>query len=336
MNKRAVAMLSGGLDSTLAAKLMMEQGIDVHALNVTSPFCLCTSKNSCKNSAKIASEQLNIPLKVMYAGDEYLDVIKSPKFGYGRNMNPCIDCRIFMNKKAKHYMDQIDASFLVTGEVLGQRPMSQKKEAMKIIEKESGLVGLILRPLCAKLMKPTIPEDIGIVDRNKLLDLSGRSRKPQIALTEGYEIKEYHCGGGGCLLTDKFFGNRLREHIQTSTRLNQRDINKLKIGRHLRLPNGGKLIVGRNDGENMRLLSLWEEDDTIFRTKDYLGPIVIFSGNNLEQDLDLVIAITLRYSDAPKDVPGIVLKMQNPTDEGQSFEGSATLIDQNLLDDIRV
>jgi len=234
MKKKAVVLLSGGLDSTLAAKIVIEQGIETFGLNITSPFCRCTPKESCKSLSKRVSESLNIPLEVQYAGNDYLEIVKSPKYGYGKNMNPCIDCRVFMNKKAKRYMDEIGASFIVTGEVLGQRPMSQRRDAMNIIERESNLRGLILRPLSAKLLKITKPEEEGIVDRQRLLDLSGRSRKPQLRMSREYNLSDFLCGGGGCLLTDPRFSRRLKDHLHHSGDLTLKAVNKLKIGRHFR------------------------------------------------------------------------------------------------------
>ncbi|MDP3804786.1 MAG: hypothetical protein Q8Q87_04470, partial [Candidatus Omnitrophota bacterium] len=210
MDKKALALLSGGLDSILAAKLVLEQGIEVEAINFLTIFCTCTHKG-CQHAATQAAKTLNIPLKIFNITEEYLEVIKNPKHGYGSNMNPCIDCRIFIFKKAKDYMKEAGASFIVTGEVLGERPMSQRRDAILLIEKEAGLKGLILRPLSAKLFEPTIPEKEGIVDRAKLLDISGRSRKPQIVLAKKFAIFDYPCPAGGCLLTDPGFAKRMKD-----------------------------------------------------------------------------------------------------------------------------
>ena len=209
MNKKAVALFSGGLDSILAIRLMLEQGIEVHALNFLTLFCTCTSKG-CMHQATKAARQLDVPLKVMNITEEYMEVVKNPKYGRGRNMNPCLDCRIFTFRKAKDFMEEIGASFVVTGEVLGERPMSQRRNAMEVIEKESGLSGYIVRPLCAKLFEPTVPEREGIVDRNRLLDIQGRRRDRQISIAKDLGISDYPCPAGGCLLTRKEFSERGR------------------------------------------------------------------------------------------------------------------------------
>src|SRR3989338_10559001 len=202
LNKKAVALLSGGLDSTLAIKLMLEQGVEVHALNFLTVFCTCTSKG-CRHQATKVAEEFKVPIKVMNITEEYMEVVKNPKYPRGRNMNPCIDCRIFTFKKAKGFMDEIGASFVITGEVTGQRPMSQRKQAIMAIEKESGLKGLIVRPLSAKFFEPTVPEKEGIINRNRLLDIQGRRRSRQIDLAKAIGINDYPCPAGGCLLTDK-------------------------------------------------------------------------------------------------------------------------------------
>jgi len=210
---KAIALLSGGLDSTLAARVVIDQGIELEALNFMTVFCNCTNKGETCLASQKAVDALGIPLKVFNVSEEYLNVVKGPKHGYGRNMNPCIDCRIFMLKRAKAYMEGSGASFLVTGEVLGQRPMSQRRDAMRLIEKEGGLDGLILRPLSAKFLPPTIPEKEGWVDREKLLAIQGRSRKPQIRLAEAFGIRDYPCPAGGCLLTDPQFAKRMKDLI---------------------------------------------------------------------------------------------------------------------------
>ncbi len=206
MGSKAIGLLSGGLDSTLAVKIIIEQGIEVIALNFMSPFCACTAKSAgCKSEAMKVSKAFGIQIKPVFLGEEYLEMIKNPKHGYGRALNPCVDCRIMMFKKAGQFMKESGASFVFTGEVLGQRPMSQRKDTMRIIEKESGLEGLIVRPLCARLLPETIPEKEGIVDRNQLLRIQGRSRKEQIKMAENLQIQDYPCSAGGCLLTEKGF-----------------------------------------------------------------------------------------------------------------------------------
>ena len=181
---KALGLLSGGLDSTLAVKLILDQNIDVIALKFTSPFCQCDQKGKCY--ASIATKKFNIPLKIMHKGQEYLQIVRNPKHGHGSGLNPCIDCRIFMLKKAKSYAKRIGAKFIFTGEVLNERPMSQHRPSLNLIEKECGLQGKILRPLSAKLLSPTEAEENQWVSRDKLLEISGRSRKPQLKLTKKY------------------------------------------------------------------------------------------------------------------------------------------------------
>ncbi|MBU2251012.1 MAG: 7-cyano-7-deazaguanine synthase, partial [Candidatus Omnitrophica bacterium] len=227
---KAVALFSGGLDSTLAIKVMVDQGTEVVALNFTSPFCRCQRGEGCSVPISSRAKDLGVTFKSMYLGEEYLEIVKNPKHGYGRNCNPCIDCRILKLKKARILMETIGASFLITGEVLGQRPMSQHREALRIIEKESGLEGLILRPLSAKLFEPTLPEKKGWVNREALLDISGRTRKPQIQLADQLGIKDYPCPAGGCLLADPGFSKRLRDIFQHDE-FNLDNVELLKIGR---------------------------------------------------------------------------------------------------------
>jgi tRNA-uridine 2-sulfurtransferase len=290
----ALALLSGGLDSILATKLILEQGIDVVAFNVTSPFCLC-KKGGC--GAVEAANQLGVKLKVVYAGLEYLKMVRKPKHGYGRNMNPCIDCRIFLFKKAKKIAKELDASFIFTGEVLDERPMSQHYRAMKIIEEEAGLKGKILRPLSARLLPETETEKKGFVDRAKLLEIRGRSRKPQIKLAAEFNIKDYPCPAGGCLLTDKEFANRLRDLFGHRKRCSLVDVNLLKVGRHFRFGEN-KIIVGRNEAENKVLLAKKTRNDFWFEVPDIAGPTTILQGSKTKRAIKLAAALTAFYSDA--------------------------------------
>ncbi len=278
MNKKALALLSGGLDSILAAKLVLEQGIEVEAINFLTIFCTCTHKG-CQHAATQAAKTLNIPLKILNITEEYLEVIKNPKHGYGSNMNPCIDCRIFIFKKAKDYMKEVGASFIVTGEVLGERPMSQRRDAILLIEKEAGLKSLIVRPLSAKLFEPTIPEKEGVIDRDKMLDISGRSRKPQIAMAKEFGINDYPCPAGGCLLTDPGFAKRMKDLLKHDA-LTLDNARLLKFGRHFRLSEDTKLVVGRDEEDNNALQSLVLPSDTVFKLKNHQGPISILRGNH--------------------------------------------------------
>ena len=294
---KAIALLSGGLDSILATRLILNQGIEVEAVNFLTVFCNCTARGKTCLASKSAATALGINLKVFEVTGDYLEIVKAPKHGYGRNLNPCLDCRIFMFKKAGEYMKKTNASFIVTGEVLGERPMSQRKDAMRIIENESGLKGFIVRPLCAKLMEPTIPEKEGIVDRERFLSIEGRSRKPQIQLARDLGINDYPCPAGGCLLTDEGFANRMRDLMKHKPNLTLNDIKLLKAGRHFRFDSGTKFIVGRNEAENAALLTLAKADDMRFQAVSVPGPIGIGRGNFTGDHISLAARILARYSD---------------------------------------
>lgn len=300
MNKRAVALFSGGLDSMLAIKLMLEQQIEVHALNFLTIFCTCTSKG-CMHQALKASRELGVPLRVMNITKEYMEIVKNPKHGRGRNMNPCIDCRIFTFSKARDFMEEIGASFVITGEVLGERPMSQRRKAIETIERESGLAGLIVRPLSAKLFEPTIPEKQGIVDRDRLLDIEGRRRDRQIVLAKELGISEYPCPAGGCLLTDKGFSNRLKDLLKYNPSYEISDLHLLKIGRQFRISEKVKLFVGRNKEENERLLSFAQPGDHVFDVVGIPSPIALARGSIDGKEKPLISSILARYSDADSD-----------------------------------
>ncbi|MEO0165541.1 MAG: 7-cyano-7-deazaguanine synthase [candidate division WOR-3 bacterium] len=299
---KAIGLLSGGLDSTLAVKLMIEQGIEVIALNFVTPFCTCTKKG-CQNEAKKVAEKLGIELKIIGLKEEYINLVKNPKYGYGKNMNPCIDCRIYMFSKAREYMEEMQADFVFTGEVLGERPMSQNLRAMEIIEKESGLKGRLLRPLSAKFFELTIPEIAGIVNREKLLNISGRSRKPQISLAKEKNISDYSCPAGGCRLTDPNFARRLKEAFEHNEDSFE-DIMLLRYGRHFRLPSGAKVIVGRNESENTILTNYARNNAYIaLEVKDFVGPITLLYKHKNEDDVKIAARLCLTYSDYKKEMP---------------------------------
>lgn len=290
---KALALLSGGLDSTLAVKLILDRGIDVEALNFVTPFCQCR-KGGC--GASEVAKNFKIPLKIFSAGTDYLRVVRNPKFGYGKNLNPCVDCRIFMLKKAKRYAKQIGANFIFTGEVLGQRPMSQHKGAFDLIEKEAGLKGKILRPLSAKLLPKTEAEEKCFVDKQALKDISGRSRKRQIEMTKEFNIVNYPCVGGGCLLTERKFANKLRDLFQQKKRVTLREVNLLKVGRHFRL-GCNKIIVGRNEAENKVLLRTKQRTDYYFEVPDCGSPTTILQGPKTEKAIKTAACLTAFHSD---------------------------------------
>jgi len=294
---KALALLSGGLDSLLAVKLILEQGISVEAVNFVTPFCLCDER-----SVNRFSKDLGIKVHRVFLGQEFLDMVANPSHGYGSQMNPCIDCRILMFRKAKEIAEKIGADFLVTGEVLDERPFSQRRKAMLLIEKEAGLEGKILRPLSAKLLPETEAEKAGLVDRNKLLAIRGRRRLPQMRLAERLGLKDYPNPSGGCLLTDPEFARRLRDHLKNEGRLTLTDVALLKIGRHFRIGEA-KIIVGRNKKENDQLLSLAKVHDISYlEVAEYKGPVTLCIGDKNRRVMEKAAEITTRYSDAPKDM----------------------------------
>jgi len=289
---KAISLLSAGLDSILATKLILDQGIEVEAVNFQTAFSDSIAPS------KIAADKLGISLKIFNIGEEYFPILKNPKYGYGSNINPCLDCRIFIFKKAARYMKETKTSFLITGEVLEERPMSQRRDALRIIERDSQLEGLVLRPLSAKLLEPTIAEKEGLVDREKLFAIRGRSRKPQIQLARQFGIDYYLSPAGGCLLTDPGFSNRMRDLMRQNGNFMINDIELLKVGRHFRLNQETKLIVGRNKNENNRLLNLAKEGDLLFNPTQTVGPVGIVRGEFAKEILPVASSIVARYSDS--------------------------------------
>jgi tRNA U34 2-thiouridine synthase MnmA/TrmU len=290
---KALGLLSGGLDSTLAVKLILDQGIDVEAVNFVSPFCLC-GKGGC--GAAEAARKLSVPLKVINVGEDYLRIVRRPRYGYGKNMNPCVDCRIFMLKKAKKYAEEIGAAFLFTGEVLDQRPMSQHRKTLELIEEEAGLKGKILRPLSAKLLDETELETRGVVDRKKLLDIKGRSRRKQIEIAGEMGLKEYPCPAGGCLLTYREFASKVRDLFDHKKRVSLKDIALLKVGRHFR-HGENKIIVGRDERENKILIQLREKRDYSFEAKGCGSPVTLLQGPKTKKAVEEAARLTAYYSD---------------------------------------
>jgi tRNA U34 2-thiouridine synthase MnmA/TrmU len=303
MKHKALALLSGGLDSTLAVKMMLDMGIDVEALNFTSPFCTCTGKNAgCKSEAVRVAQEFNIPITVIHKGLDYLEIVRNPVHGYGQGINPCVDCRIYLLRKAKEHMTVSGADFIITGEVLGQRPMSQRRDSLRLIERESGLEGLLLRPLSAQHFEPTIPEREGWVDRGKLLAIKGRSRKELFELADELDVKNYPCPAGGCLLTEISFVPKMRDMFDHSAELDLRDFRLLKIGRHYRIGERTKVIIGRNESDNNLLENARQEGEAALTWMDGNTPVGIITGRQGPEFIDLAARILLRYTKAESDI----------------------------------
>ncbi|MHB8173917.1 MAG: 7-cyano-7-deazaguanine synthase [Nitrospirota bacterium] len=297
MTIKAFSLFSGGLDSLLAARVVMEQGVEVTALHFITPFFGYKSKGNEAQAAEDFREKYGISVRIIDVSPEYIEMVRKPVYGYGKNFNPCLDCKIFMMKKARGLMLEEGADFIISGEVLGQRPMSQRRDAMSIVERDSGLKGYLLRPLCAKLLPPTIPEQKGLVDREKLYGLSGRSRKGQMELADKFGIKDYATPAGGCMLTDPILSKRIQDFIyKKDDVVDARDLQILTVGRFFKFPTG-TLHVGRNEKDNERLLALSDGREVIIKARDIPGPISLCMGIFTESDLELAARITARYSD---------------------------------------
>ena len=290
---KALGLCSGGLDSILAALLLKDQGIDVTWISFETPFFDA-------KAAKKASKQTGIPLIVKDITDAFMEMIKAPKAGFGKNMNPCMDCHTLMFAEAGAMMAEIGADFLFSGEVVGQRPKSQTKNSLRYVEKNCGFEGLILRPLSAGLLPETIAEQKGLVDRSRLLSISGRSRKPQTALAKKYGITEYPSPAGGCLLTQKGYSQRLKDLLYVQKTEDKTQLHLLKYGRHFRLDSKSKLVVGRDKAENKRIMSLYDPKTHIrLRCTHLPGPDALVFGQTDETTLRLAATITSGYTKAP-------------------------------------
>jgi tRNA U34 2-thiouridine synthase MnmA/TrmU len=289
---KAICLHSGGLDSSLAILVMKEQGIEPIAAHFLSPFW----GREGKSPSEITAEAMGVRHVAVPMGEEYLDIVRNPKHGYGKNANPCIDCHIHMLRKAGALMPEMGASFVVTGEVVGQRPMSQRRDVLRRIEKECGFEGLLLRPLSARLLPETIPEKEGWVDRENLLAISGRSRAEQMNLAREKGLTGYATPAGGCLLTDPGYSRRLRDLIDHDD-LTMRQAERLRLGRHFRLPGGSKLVIGRNQDDNESLLASLAEGEVAIITTTCPGPTAVLIGPGAAEEVLLAASMVARYGD---------------------------------------
>jgi tRNA U34 2-thiouridine synthase MnmA/TrmU len=294
---KAIALYSGGLDSTLAILQMKRYGVDVTAITFLNHFgCDISDRSSCSKDPFAASVKFNFQVKLSHLSDKFLEIVKNPKFGHGKNMNPCVDCRILMLKEARAMMDLIGADFLITGEVLGQRPMSQRKDCFPLIDREAGVEGLVVRPLSGRLLKATVPEQKGIIKREWLLDFRGRTRKPQMALAEELGLTEYPSPAGGCLLTDPVYSYRLRDLLEHNSDPDYREINFLRVGRHFRLSPETKIVVGRTREENDIIRTLVIPDDPVIRVLGFGSPLTVILGKVTEEAIHVAASLCARYS----------------------------------------
>ncbi len=310
--RKAVALISGGLDSLLAAKVVQEQGVHVEGINFFTGFCVeghthaIRKKDRIKpkrNNALWVAEQLGMKLHIVDIIEEYKEVLFNPKHGYGANMNPCLDCKIFMVKKAHEWIEENGFDFIITGEVIGQRPMSQRKDTMPVIARDSGADDLLLRPLCARNLPETLPEREGWVDRNSLYDFSGRTRKPQMALAREFGFADYaQPAGGCCFLTDAQYSAKLADLWQSRGEKSYEldDIMLLKVGRHLRPRPEFKMIISREEGEG-NFMQGYRNQYVSLKTTSHPGPLALIDGEISGQNLELAARILARYSKGKQD-----------------------------------
>jgi len=307
----AIALYSGGLDSALAILLMQHQNIEVTALTFLTHFgCSISDKSSCGGDPYPTAEKFGFTVKLMHLGDKFIDIVVNPKYGYGKNMNPCIDCRILMLKEAKRFMELVNADFIITGEVLGQRPKSQRRDSMNIVKRDSNLNGLLVRPLSGKLFPETLPEKNGLIDRNRLEDISGRSRKRQIELARRFGLEDYSTPAGGCLLTDPSYSRRLKDLLEHSSSLDLNDINLLRIGRHFRLNEHTKIIVGRNEEENEKIKQFAKPEYLKLEAINTGSPLTLYIDSKGKNNIVTAAAITARYCKL-KNEPEVEVECSN-------------------------
>ncbi|MEO5357010.1 MAG: hypothetical protein H7844_06910 [Nitrospirae bacterium YQR-1] len=304
---KAVALLSGGLDSTLAVLVLLRQNIEITAVTFQTYFgCDASGVSSCGRPTYDLAAKFGFDVEMITLGESFIDIVKNPRHGHGKNMNPCIDCRILMLKEALKLMHSTGADFLVTGEVLGQRPMSQRRECFPLIDRDAGVAGLVLRPLCAKLLKPTIAQERGLVDTEQLYAMNGRTRKPQMALAKELGLTDYPAPAGGCLLTDPIYSYRLKELLRHDPHASVRDITLLQLGRHFRLSATCKAIVGRNQVENEKLELLTGDGSVFFSVAGVGSPTTLLTNKDAsatpdERLINFTAALTARYSDAKRE-----------------------------------
>ena len=343
MTKKAhgIGLLSGGLDSALAALVVRDAGADVTCLHFFTGFCV-TGHNSrigrkdrpIANHALDVAAEIGIPVEMVDISDEYLPMVLAPKHGYGGNMNPCIDCRVFMLDRARRYMEDVRADFVFTGEVIGQRPMSQMRPTLDLTAREAGLEGKLLRPLSAKLLEPTEMEKTGLVDREKLYDFHGRNRRPQLELAEKFGLHRYMQPAGGCCFpTDENYSRKLQHLLdaRNGEPLSMDDVYLLGVGRHFRLGPDLKVIVGRDEVEN-NFLEYYAKSCWSARATDFKGPVALVMGDPSEASLSTAASLVARYCDGKRE-PTVRVELVNV---GSHYTVEVEPAENDLIEELRI
>jgi hypothetical protein len=291
----ALALFSGGLDSLLACRVVAAQGISVKAVKFVTPFFGYELLAREQEYASMVQDRYGIEVVLRDVSESYFTMLRNPAHGYGKNFNPCVDCKILLLAEAKRLMPEFSASFLITGEVIGQRPMSQRRDTLRVIERDSGCTGILLRPLCAKNLEPTLPEREGLVDRERLLAFNGRGRQPQIQLAERFGIRDYPRPAGGCVLTEKHQAKRIAWYYARYPNVRLNDIRLLLFGRHFQLPHGGWLVLGRDEAENARLEALHAPGDFLVHMPERSGPMGILHEAEHPDDFAAAAGLVVRF-----------------------------------------
>jgi len=335
MTQKAIALISGGLDSILAAKIIADQGVKVIGLHFLTPFSPFTLENvEHSPAAKVASET-GIDFLPVELGEEYLEIVKHPKFGFGRAANPCIDCHAFFIKRAGRMLKDLAAQFIITGEVVGQRPMSQRSQALNQIDKETGLKGMVVRPLSAKLLAESVPEQRRWIAREKLFAISGRSRKEQFRLAEQFGLKSFSAPAGGCLLTMKDFGQKVKDLLNYQPDFNLEDVKLIRLSRNFRLSPTAKLVVGKNDAENKKIISLGIEGDLLILTDNVPGPAGLVRGKFTNQELQKACAV-IAYYVHKCSWPEVPLTLEGIGDRARKEKFSVCAMEREQLEAMRI